>query len=316
MPKQTKQKYTAKNYIVALVLFAAFGLILYCIADYMSTPTDIATDSQVWTVLETSGYVPYDVTQKRLEKEPQCGILKSIIAQKEDVQIEFHVFKSDKRAQSVWAKYYSYIRGEEFNPRSQTGRSNRVIYQTIAQDKYYVIVRVGNTISFATSDSENAGDINSFLISIGYLEPSKPSKPLSNEMRYVLALCMELIILLPLTRISLHWIWTLICKNAEITSEDLDLYGEETRHKFAFKYSRYGYFSQRVKNPKRFKIMYLAYKACFIPLYITLFLNFVSIFSDWSREYTDSFALAAIFVIVGSGFIEALYKRIYLPLPK
>lgn len=313
MSKQPKQKYTAKDYIIALALFAAFGLIFYCIADYMSTPTDIATDAQVWAELESMGYVPYDLTQQYLDKELNCGILKNITVQDDDLRIEFFVFKSDKKAADIWAEYRSFIREKELNPGSPAGRGNRVIYYAFAQDNYYAIVRVGNTLVFAASDEENAGAVNSFLVSIGYLEPSKPSKLLSNEMmRYVIALCMELIVLLPLTRISLHWIWKLICKSAEITSKDLDLYGEETRHKFAFKYSRYGYFSQRVKNPKKFKLMYLAYKACFIPLYITLFLNFVSIFSNWSKAYTDSFALAAIFVIVGSGFLDAMYKKIYL----
>lgn len=313
---QSKYKYTIKNYIIALALFVTFGLAFWLIIDYESTPTDIATDAQVWNVLETSGYVPYDVTEKRLEKEPQCGILKSIITQKEDVQIEFHVFKSDKRAQSVWAKYYSYIRGEEFNPRSQTGRGNRVIYQTIAQGKYYVIVRVGNTISFATSASENAGDINSFLISIGYLESSKPSKLLGNEVKYVIAIFMYIIVLLPLTRLSLRWIWKLICKSAEITSKDLDLYEEETKHRFSFESTRYGYFSQRVKNPKKFKLMYLAYKVGFLPLYIAIFMNFISIFIDVNTFNPDKFGLAAILIIIGSGFIEVLYERIYLPLNK
>lgn len=313
MSKQPKQKYTAKDYIIALALFAAFGLIFYCIADYMSTPTDIATDAQVWAELESMGYVPYDLTQQHLEKEPNSGILKSIAVQKDDIEINFYVFTSDKRAESVWVEYRSFIRKKELNPLSVTGHGNRVVYQTIADDeKYYVIIRVGNTLVFATGNEESVGDINSFLVAIGYLNPSKPSKPPSNEVRYVIALCMELIVLLPLTRISLHWIWKLICKSAEITSKDLDLYEEETRHKFAFKYSRYGYFSQRVKNPKKFKLMYLAYKACFIPLYITLFLNFVSIFLNWSKAYTDSFALAAIFVIVGSGFLDAMYKKIYL----
>lgn len=316
MSKQQKQKYTVKDYIIALVLFVAFGLAFWAIIDYESTPTDIATDTQVWDVLETSGYILSDVTQQRLEKEPQCGVLKSIVAQKEDIRIEFHVFESDKRAQSVWVNAYSFIRKKELNPHSQTGHGNRVIYQTTVQEKYYVVVRVGNTLSFATSNPENAGDINSFLISIGYLEPSKPSKPISDKMESVIAICLYLIILFPLSRISLHWIWQLICKRTGITSEDLDLYDEETHHKFSFKSTRYAYFSQKVKDPKKFKIMYLAYKACFLPLYFTILLKFISIFIDLGKLDPDKFALAPIFVIATSGLIDMLYKRIYLPLRK
>lgn len=317
MSKQTRQKYTAKNYVFALFLFIAFGLIFYCIVDYISTPTEMATDTQVWTELETRGYAPHDLTQQYLEKEPNCGILKNITVQNDDIVIEFFVYKNDKKADSVWAKYRSFIREKELIPLSVTGRGNKTVYQTIADDeKYYAVIQVGNTLVYATGNEESMNDINSFLVSIGYLTPSKPSKPLSNEMRYVIAIFMYIIVLLPLTRLSLRWIWRLICKSAEITSKDLNLYEEETKHRFSFESTRYAYFSHKVKEPKRFKIMYLAYKAGFLPLYIAIFMNFISIFIDLGKINSDIFGLAAVFVVVASGFISVLYERIYLPLHK
>lgn len=312
-----KYKYTAKDWVKVILVFVAFGLITFLILKVMSVPTPVATDAQVWDVLVANGYEPQDLTQKRLDKEPNCGIIKNITGEQEDIHFEFNVFDSEKTARHVYARYRLLIREKEINPDMgySMGRGNYSIYtaDNTYDNRYYALVVVGNTVVFAASYNENQNSIYQILNSIGYMNPSQLGKAISKTSMSLIAIAMYLIVLRTLTSISLDWIWSLICKRAGLTKQEVRLRRKENGWKFSFESSSYYYILQKTKKPKQFKAMYFGYKACFIPVWMAILIEFLSLFLNSPILNSGPFAMAGIGVMLIGGLGRLIYNRIYLP---
>lgn len=318
MPNKTeKYKYTAKDYFKLVLILAFFGIIIFFILKFESVPTPVATDAQVWDVLVDNGYEPQDLTQQHLEKEPQSGLVKNITATKGDIHFEFNIYESYETASDIWADFKFYIWNRETNPDSGyfTGRGNYSIYSNnhTKDGKDYSLVQVGNTIAYAFCNDGKQSNIQNVLISIGYMNPSQFGKAISKTSMSLIAIAIYFIVLRTLTWISLDWIWSLICKSAGLTKQEVRLYRAENIRKISYKSSSYYYILQRAKKPKQFKAMYFGYKACFIPVWAAIVTEFISLFTSSPNFNSGPFAMAGICITLIGGLGRMIYNRIYLP---
>lgn len=163
----------SKNYIKTVTL-PTIGIcvllgIIFAIAIGGSKPKEPATAEQVWDIMVSHGYQPYDVTYQNDTLDSSNE--KCIAFKKDDLQFEFYVFNSKKRAVNAYGVFYTdFILNKNHIAKAEhkTKAANYAIYTLKVSGTYYVAIYVGNTAVYAYCNEENAHEIGDILTEIGY----------------------------------------------------------------------------------------------------------------------------------------------------
>lgn len=315
--KKDNRRFTVKDFFKLIFTLVALAFFFWIVIYTFSQPKNVATATQMWNVLETEGYVPQDLTQNRLDKEPNCGIIKNITVNNNDIYFVFAEFDGNSSANNAYAAYRGLIREKEQSPDMgyHIAKGNYSIYTVNIDGKYYAAICVGNTIVFATCNSENQSSVDKLLISVNYLTPSHTDK-LSEVGIGLVKIAMYCIVLLPLTSICLSWLWDITCKSAGATRQEFKKYRIENRPKLSFKSSRYYWLVHKSGNQSKTKKLLFLYKACFLPSRLAVLTAGLGLFVNSAVLVCDYFSYAAIIIIVVGGTIKTIYNRIYLPKQK
>ena len=140
-------------------------------------PKDIASYEQVWAASESRGFNPIDTTEVFIEAwgENSKGLEKSLSFQNGDTKLHYFIFDSDKKASSIRASYWSYLRYDSgrygtsgTNVEYKSSASNFTVYSVKTDEYYTVCTRVGNTVLYAECDADARKSVCDIINEIGY----------------------------------------------------------------------------------------------------------------------------------------------------
>ena len=155
-------------YLPGIISCIFFVILLFTVLHITSIPKTPATAEQVWDVMVSKGHEPEDVTEKYTEIS--SILMKCIRFQEDDVHFEFFVLNNQESAIKVWRELY-YLSQEKMGwPRSEhdTVMANYHIYTLTETEKFFAVIRVGNTAVYAHCDKENISKISEILKDIEY----------------------------------------------------------------------------------------------------------------------------------------------------
>ncbi len=140
------------------------------------------TSQKVYDALLAQGYSSQYAMQLVSDDIQTLGLTDCVVAEQDDIKINFYFFDNENAAQTVYNMSVSLIHTERRDPPTRDyseGNSNHWRYTMIGQTMYSTAMYVGNTAVYAYSDTENAPKINAVLKSIGYtqIEGSGQSSP-------------------------------------------------------------------------------------------------------------------------------------------
>ena len=182
MSKYSKQKTTYANNVSTKSLVGAFAVIIVFVAFVVfflwalsTEPKVPATSDEVWTIIESQGYIPQDYTSEyhNTDISFELSLTKCIGYEKDDIFLQFFEFNNENNAIDIYGQAYQKIT-QRYNSWQKTEIShhnkNYSLYFLDSKGKYNVAIHVGNTAVYAYCDSENKNEINKILDKIDYLE--------------------------------------------------------------------------------------------------------------------------------------------------
>ena len=158
-------------------LFLGFGPVIgvFLLIYNLESPKTPLEAEQVWEILESEGYEPYDSTE--LYKDAwgwkDNSLTSAVKAAKDDIVFDYFVFENDGIAEGVRKRYRHWIRDNRYDiPNVEIVHCirNYMIYTIEVNGMYTVCIRVGNTVVCAESKAENAGILNKVLWAMDYLK--------------------------------------------------------------------------------------------------------------------------------------------------
>ena len=171
MSNRLKEKVTwffkAKKYIPVLILIGLVIILSFAIKG----PRKEASVSEVKEAIEKEGYIAYDCME--IASDNFEDLKQAIGFEKEDRFFIFFVFNDDAPAAAAFASYVSYVRLNHNAPQHReidTYYSNYTVYTLGAKGDYYAVVRVGNTLVYASAPDDDRGDICNIIRSINYFD--------------------------------------------------------------------------------------------------------------------------------------------------
>lgn len=182
MSKYSKRKtaYTSSVSIKSIV--GAFAVVIVFVAFVVfflwalsTEPKAPATSDEVWTIIESQGYIPQDYTLEyhNTDDSFELSLIKCIGYEKDDMFLQFFEFNNENNAIDIYGQAYQKIT-QRYNSWQKTEIShhnkNYSLYFLDSKGKYNVAIHVGNTAVYAYCDSENKNEINKILSKIDYLE--------------------------------------------------------------------------------------------------------------------------------------------------
>lgn len=164
--KNVSRKEVLKSIIVVVVFFG----ILFLIVKAATKPKPVATFDQVNDLLVSRGYTVEDLTDKY--KGDGSGITKNITAKQGKFVYQFFVFESNKYAQRGWDIVTTDMsKHKTTNSIESKGFHGNFIYRTILnKNDYYYLVRVGNTLAYATGAETDKQEIIDIMTELGYID--------------------------------------------------------------------------------------------------------------------------------------------------
>ena len=169
-------KHNLKFILFPIIVVAMLAAIWGYLAIH-GQPKAIATYEQVWSAAEERGFTPVDSTDAFIEAwgENSDGLEKALSFQTGEKKLHFFVFDSDKKAHSIRASYWSYLRYDSgrygtagTNVEYKSSGANFTVYAVKTDDYYTVCTRVGNTVIYAECDTDARKSICEIIEQIGY----------------------------------------------------------------------------------------------------------------------------------------------------
>lgn len=290
MKLQNKKRYTIKNYVLAFILIVAFIFVVLCIFKCVSSNTPVAEYEKVWNILQNDGYSPQELSSNET-------YVKNMTVNDERLYFEFNVFQSTSIASEYWSKTHSKIIEKEYYPDKgyYSANGNYVIYSTTVSDVNYVGIRVGNTTVFAYCNKEYQKELNSILMSIGYLNQSQLGKTLSQRSRNIINIFLYLIVLLPLSWLSTKHMRVSILNNAELSCEKIKSLRTDSKNVFSYKLKLFKLITHSTKKAKK---LIFAYALMYLPVILLIITETVSMLRNEHILFADYLGIIAIIIIL------------------
>lgn len=162
------------KFILFPILVAAMLAVILFIIFANGQPKVPAAAEQVFSALESNGFIGADITGDYREKWNIGSKLKSAVAcEDNDIRFDFFIFDSDKKAEAFRKQYQSYIMNNRYstpNIKVSEGSANYMLYTIKANGLYTINMRVADTLVFAYCNEENAEKLNAVMRDIGYFD--------------------------------------------------------------------------------------------------------------------------------------------------
>jgi len=162
---------TGKDWIKLILVLLMFFGIIFAVVRVSTKPKPVATSQQVKELLTSKGYGVQNLTEKY--KVPGSSVTDNITVEQETLVFQFFVFDNSNAASDGYDK----LTTEMNKRRTRTqdietkGFHGNFIYRTLlANDKYYCLSRIGETLIYATGTENDREAINEIMFELGYLE--------------------------------------------------------------------------------------------------------------------------------------------------
>lgn len=169
--KRKKQKITGAQWIgligVLFTIILAVALIMTS-----STPLESANEEKVRETLAQYGFELQDIAEEYVQTHPYSGMKNYLTCSEENFEFNFYIFIEDKYAQEGYGNLSSQIDTQKLKyPNIQTGkaRGNYAVRTLKVDDEYFYLMRIGNTLLFASGNTENMDTINAIASDLGYV---------------------------------------------------------------------------------------------------------------------------------------------------
>lgn len=163
--KDPNRKLTVKDYAKLFVVLDFMGALIIFVLKLAGAPKPVATYTQVWDVLVAHGYEPEDLTEEYIKNDPNLAnkLTQNITVNQDDFHIAFFVFSDQnntKNAYSSLNKTLSETERKYPTTNIETGgsRANFIVHSIKAGGKYYYLMRIGETLLYATGNEEHSGE--------------------------------------------------------------------------------------------------------------------------------------------------------------
>lgn len=285
--------------LIAAAILAGIGLLF---AKVFSNPITPVTSQQMYDALSAQGYKPQYATQLVSDDLQKIGLTDCVVAEQDDIKINFYFLNNEDAAQIVYNMSVSLIHTERYDPPTRDyseGNSNHWRYTMIGQTMYSTVIQVGNTAIYAYSNTENAAKINALLKSIGYtqIEGSGQSSP---ELSPLFGLLLT-IAWLPLVLLCRHWMWPLVYRSSGKSQKEIELFsGKNTKR--VPKHKIITWLIKESIHPRQTIAWSVLYNLPLILEYMAIIFAFANLFTDVLNSFFDVY----IFIVVGSGFAFAI----------
>lgn len=157
--------------IISLLVFAVVvGFVV--INAFTNIPEPISAD-QMENILTEKGLAPTNAVNDADENMVKAGLNNCIIAEHDDIKIEFYDFDNENVALQTYREAYKLIITTKMGtPRIQikTGKFNYKFYSLDADETYSVAVYCKNTAVYAYCDRADKNFLNEILVEMGYIE--------------------------------------------------------------------------------------------------------------------------------------------------
>lgn len=285
---------------------AILAMIGFLFVKVFSNPITPVTPQQMYDALLVQGYKPQYATQLVSDDLQEIGLTDCVVAEQDDIKINFYFFDNEDAAQTVYNMSVSLIHTERRDPPTRDyseGNSNHWRYTLIGQTMYSTAIYVGNTAVYAYSDTENAPKINALLKSIGYTQ-MEGSGQSSSEMSPLFGMLLT-IAWLPLTLICQHWLWPLVYRSSGTTKKEIDLFLDKSSKRVPRR-KIIAWLIKKSIRPRQTVVWAIIYDLPLVLEFIAVLIAFVNLFTGVLGGFFDVY----IFIVVGTGFASAIIGSI------
>lgn len=300
---KNKNKRSNNFFIVVIITFSVLFIAAFVyLAFFFSRPIEVISYETMCNVLESNEFIVNDITEQSKSATNE-NILKTISARKDDVCFNFYIMNSSNSANNMFLKYENEVWSHETAPRSGNSEHNNgqwIIYATrLTKDKqHYVITRVGNTFIYAYGPQVQSKLIYDILGEIGY--PAFEHGFAENStLSAVGSIFIMLIVVVPLTRMSLSWLRNIIYNKSEVSLND--------RPTSILK--MYKALDYNAKN-KNWVILFVLYIMCFIPTCLSIVQSLVQIIFNTDFNLIVDFRLVSLMVMLLGLLVKMFLNKI------
>lgn len=162
-----------KQWIKAITIIVVFFAIVFLIVKAATKPKPVATTAQVNDLLTSRGYTVEDSTERYQTGSPGGGIVNVLTVEQDALVFQFFVFDDNNSAMNGYGEITTQISKHRTKTQdvATSGFHGNYIFRTLlANGKYYYLVRVGETIIYATGSENDKTVINDLISSLGYVD--------------------------------------------------------------------------------------------------------------------------------------------------
>ena len=159
--------------VLFIFLFVFIAIVGAVLINALTNIPDAISAEQMCDILVEKGFNPTNAVNNADESLLKAGLNNCIIAEKDDIKIEFYDFDNSDGALSVYREAYRLIITTRMGtPRIQikTGKFSYKLYTLDADGTYSVAIYLKNTAIYAYCNSENKYFLNEILDEIGYVD--------------------------------------------------------------------------------------------------------------------------------------------------
>ena len=171
MPKPKQKKINSAQWIGLIGVIITIVLAI-ALLSASSKPLESAHEEKVRETLTEYGFELQDIADDYVETHPYSGMTNYLTYSKENFEFNFYIFIEDKYAQDGYGNLSSQIDTQKLKyPNIQTGkaRGNYAVRTLKVDDEYFYLMRIGNTLLFASGNTENMDTINAIASDLGYV---------------------------------------------------------------------------------------------------------------------------------------------------
>ena len=165
------KKSDIKLIVFPIVTVLMLGTIWFFVLTQDKPKTAISYES-VWSILESNGYTPTDLTKAYQEKwSLDDALQKAVNCETENLQFNFFAFDRAETAENISKQYQTYIKEKGCNDKNtlvSKKDSDYFLYTAKANGTYTINMRVSDTVVFAYCKEENEDLLNRIMRNIGY----------------------------------------------------------------------------------------------------------------------------------------------------
>ena len=293
--------------IVFLLFVIVFAAALYGIIRLYSTgvPDQISTE-QVRDILVSHELEPIDITEHvRDTYFPKAGLVKCLVAEEDDIHLEFYEFDNQNSALQVFYKekteiittYMTYPKVE-----IDTGKFGYRLYSLDAGGYYAIAVYVKDTVVYARSGSDSGAKIDTIFRNMGYIGTGDKIDLPSWGMSAIRVF--QMLLYLPFCFVARKYIWRIAHQSSGMTLQQIGRV-ERPRRELC------EWLRENSTHPTATKLWITLYKVYLWPEFLCVALTIVACFVESLIPLTNLLGVIMPLYIFCTACIALFARRFY-----